>query len=61
MPFCPKCKKEVVQYSISSGANDSEKVVESMQSWAKKNDKLIVFNPPPFGTMKCPVCFSELS
>lgn len=60
MSFCKKCKKEVVSFSIPSGAKDSEKIIDSMQSRAEKDGKLIIFNPPPFAKLKCPVCFSEL-
>ncbi|MFH1785183.1 MAG: hypothetical protein ABH842_02025 [Candidatus Micrarchaeota archaeon] len=58
MYYCQKCKKEIIQYSISMGAESS---IESMQAWAKKNNKIIIFNPSPFEKLKCPICFSELS
>lgn len=58
---CPKCKKEVLTFSISSGAPDSDKIADSMQSHADKEGKLIIMNPPPFGKLKCPVCFSDLT
>lgn len=60
MSFCPKCKKEVIRFSVPSGAKDSGKIVDSMQSHASKEGKLIIFNPPPFGKLKCPICLSEL-
>ncbi|VVC02456.1 Uncharacterised protein [Candidatus Bilamarchaeum dharawalense] len=59
MSFCPKCKKEVIQYSIPSGAENSGEIVESMRSWAKKEGKLILFNQ--FDIQKCPVCSSDLT
>ncbi|MHA1799741.1 MAG: hypothetical protein ACTSVY_14935 [Candidatus Helarchaeota archaeon] len=57
--FCKICKKEVVIFSASYSA-DIENGLDKLREQMEKEGKLILFNPPPFGPYKCPICRSKL-
>ena len=59
MLFCRNCKKEVVIYGVSYSegiGNNLNEIREKLE----KEGKIILFNPPPLGLYKCPICFSKL-
>ena len=61
MLYCPKCKKEVVIFGVSSGASDADEIAKSARDAAEKDGKLILFNPPRFGPYTCPnFCMTKL-
>ena len=53
MLYCPKCKKEVIIYAISSFPGADEAAAD-MRKTAEKEGKLIIFNPPPRSSYTCP-------
>lgn len=62
MYFCNVCKKEVVFYGVSRGADDEEDLRE-LRKRIEDEGKLIIFNPPPIhvvGKYHCMVCGTEL-
>ena len=61
MLYCNKCKKEVIVYSISGGAPGADNAIEHMREYAKKEGKMVIFNPSPIQKeFSCPKCASKL-
>ncbi|GAB4319946.1 MAG: hypothetical protein Kow0069_23650 [Promethearchaeota archaeon] len=59
MLFCPRCGKEVIVVGLSPGP-EAEKFADQIREAARREGKLVLFNPSPFGTPSCPVCFTGL-
>jgi hypothetical protein len=55
MFYCKYCKKEVLIYSVSYSAN-LDKDLEDFREKIESEGKLLIFNPPPIGPYKCPIC-----
>ena len=55
MIYCNKCKKEVVIYGISHSVGSDDQL-DQMRTQIENEGKLILFNPPPFGSYNCPDC-----
>jgi hypothetical protein len=58
MVTCPKCRKEVVAIAVSMGAVPDDELGK-MRARLESEGKLVVFNPPPVGRLRCPRCGSE--
>jgi hypothetical protein len=59
MWYCEKCKREIVIYGVSMGTMEGDGLEEIRRTIEAEN-KLILFNPPPFGPYQCPKCFNQL-
>ena len=59
MLFCRNCKKEVVIYGVSH-TEGIDKKFDEMRQKLEAEGKLILFNPPPFGSYNCPICWTKL-
>lgn len=57
--FCVHCDKEVVIYTVSLGAASSGEL-SRMREQLQAEGKLVLFNPPPVGTLHCPRCRKPL-
>lgn len=57
--YCRQCHKEIVVMGISPGAATGDEI-EAMRRSMEEDGKLALFNPPPVGPYRCPVCGSDL-
>ena len=59
MFYCKHCKKDIIFYSVSLSEGTDDKLDETREK-LEEEGKIILFNPPPLGPYKCPICFSKL-
>jgi hypothetical protein len=57
--YCETCDKEVVVMGIPVNAV-SDRELERMRKKIESEGRIILFNPPPVGPYRCPVCHTEL-
>ncbi len=56
--YCKNCQKQVVIMGIGHGATEEE--IESVRHSVEQEEKLVLFNPPPWEPYRCPDCGAEL-